>query len=292
MLGTQFVLAVSVPAQVASTTVELGRPICEQLEGSSAMLEPIAPNVQRHEIRPGHWGQWLATGAAGVVGFVVLALLLILGSGIDQFDQRVLAAVVSVRDPNLTVFARAVTLVGSAQVVIWVGIAGALLLWLRTRRVLMPIALLAALAATASLVTIVKFTLNRPRPPVDLALGPPFMDAAFPSGHTTDGSVLVVLTASMLALTYRRQLMRRLLVIISCALALLIGWSRVYLGDHWPTDVLAGWLLAATMVSVTMALVNLALVPYLGGEMPDVLATDATRILEPTGSQRMSQPTA
>jgi membrane-associated phospholipid phosphatase len=256
------------------------------------MLEPTAPNLQRLEIRPGHWGQWLATGAAGVVGFVVLALLLVLGADLAQVDQPVQAAVISVRGSDLTLFASAVTRLGSAQVVIGVGIAGALLLWLRTRRVLMPIAFLGALAATASLVTIIKFTLNRPRPPVDLVIGARFMDAAFPSGHTTDGSVLVVLTASMLALTYRRLLVRRLLVIIGWVLALLIGWSRVYLGDHWPTDVLAGWLLAATVVSVAMALVNLALVPYPGGEMPDVLGTDATRMtLEPTDSQRISLST-
>ena len=249
---------------------------------SSTLLEPIDP-ARRLDIVPRHRLLWMATGAAGLVGFVVLALLLALGADLAQFDQPVQIAVIRVRGPYLTLFASAVTRLGSAQVVIWVGIAGALLLGLRTRRVLMPIALLGALAATASLVTVMKFTLNRPRPPVDVVLGFPFMDAAFPSGHTTDGSVLVVLTASMLALTYRKQLVRRVLVIIGCWLALLIGWSRVYLGDHWPTDVLAGWLLAATMVSVVMTLVNQALVPYRGGGMPDVPAADATRLtLEPT----------
>jgi undecaprenyl-diphosphatase len=258
---------------------------------SSTVLEPIDP-ARRLDTAPGHWQLWLATATTGLVGFVILALLLAAGADLWQFDQPVLAAVISVRGPDLTLFASAVTRLGSAQVVIWAGIAGALVLWLRTGRVLMPIGLLGTLAATASLVTIIKFTLNRPRPPVEAVLGTRFMGAAFPSGHTTDGSVLVLLTASMLALTYRRLLVRRLLVIIGCVLALLIGVSRVYLGDHWPTDVLAGWLLAATAVSVAMALVNLALVPYPGGEMPDVLGADATRMtLERTGSQRISLPT-
>jgi len=80
----------------------------------------------------------------------------------------------------------------------------------------------------------------------------------------------------MLALTFGSALVRRLLVISACVVALLIGCSRTYLGLHWPSDVLGGWLLATTMVSVTMALVNLALIPYPGGEtVPDVLDPDA-----------------
>jgi len=39
------------------------------------MLRPTSPHLQRLDIRPGHWGQWLAIGAAGLVGLVVLALL-------------------------------------------------------------------------------------------------------------------------------------------------------------------------------------------------------------------------
>jgi undecaprenyl-diphosphatase len=254
--------------------------------GSGAMLKPTSPNLPRPQIRPGHWGQWLATGAVGLVGFVVLALLLVLGAGIDHFDQRVLAAVISEREPSLTLLARAASWLGSAGVRVGLAIAGAVLLWLRTRRFLLSIALLGAFAATASLVTILKIALDRSRPPANLVLGAPLTDKGFPSGHAAGGSVVVILIALLLGLTATKPLVRWLLVIIACLLALLIGWSRSYLGDHWPTDVLAGWLLAAAMVSVTMALVNQTSAPYPGGEISEEIDRDATpTTLQPTSSQ-------
>ena len=55
--------------------------------------------------------------------------------------------------------------------------------------------LLGAVAATASLVTILKIALDRPRPPAELVVEVPLSSDAFPSGHTTDGSVLVLASA-------------------------------------------------------------------------------------------------
>ena len=82
------------------------------------MLRPTAPHLRRLDIRPGHWGQWLATGAAGLVGFVVLALLLIFQTSIGKLDHRLLATVISVRSPDVTAFASAVTRLGSGSVVV------------------------------------------------------------------------------------------------------------------------------------------------------------------------------
>jgi undecaprenyl-diphosphatase len=135
-------------------------------------------------------------------------------------------------------------------------------------------------------VTILKIALDRSRPPANLVLGTPLTDKGFPSGHAAGGSVVVILIALLLGLTVTKPLIRRLLVIIGCLLALLIGWSRSYLGDHWPTDVFAGWLLAAAIVSVTMALVNQTLAPNPGGEMSEEIGLDATpTTLQPTSSQ-------
>ena len=139
------------------------------------MLKPTVPHLRRLKIRPGHWGQWLATGTAGMVGFVVLALLLVFETEIGQLDQRLLSGVISLRNPGLTAFASAVTRLGSATVVVPLGIAAAVILGLRSRKILLPIALLATLAATASLVTILKIALDRPRPPA----------AAIPNNITT-----------------------------------------------------------------------------------------------------------
>ena len=255
------------------------------------MLRPTAPHLRRLDIRPGHWGQWLATGAAGLVGFVVLALLLIFQTTIGELDHRLLATVISIRSPDVTAFASAVTRLGSGSVVVCLGLAAALVLGLRSRRVLLPLALLGALAAAASLVTILKIVFDRPRPPAELVVGVPLSSDAFPSGHTTSGSVLVILAAAMLGLTVGSALVRRLLIIGGCLAALLIGCSRTYLGLHWPSDVLGGWLLATVMVSVTMALVNLALIPYPGGEtVPDVpdwrLDPDATPMVRQQAGER------
>ncbi|MFG2715378.1 phosphatase PAP2 family protein [Streptomyces goshikiensis] len=85
--------------------------------------------------------------------------------------------------------------------------------------------------------------LARPRPPAD-AWAWSADGYAMPSGHTTtSGAVAVLLTAAVYRAVRGRA--RRLLLVIPTLWAVAVGVSRVYLGMHWPTDVLAGWLLIA-----------------------------------------------
>jgi undecaprenyl-diphosphatase len=65
--------------------------------------------------------------------------------------------------------------------------------------------------------------------------------ASFPSGHSLLAVVTYLTLGAVLARFVRRRRSRTYCIVVSLLLALLIGLSRVYLGVHYPTDVLAGW---------------------------------------------------
>lgn len=83
---------------------------------------------------------------------------------------------------------------------------------------------------------------------MELAL-PPLLDSpAFPSGHTLNATVLMALTVYLVIITRNRAtgdpVRRRWLAVVAVAAALdavVMGLSRVYLGAHWLSDVMAGW---------------------------------------------------
>ncbi|MFJ4097619.1 phosphatase PAP2 family protein [Kitasatospora sp. NPDC089913] len=92
---------------------------------------------------------------------------------------------------------------------------------------------------------------GRPRPPAaDWAFTA--HDFAFPSGHAFTGALSAGLVALAVALT--RPGAARPAVTAATVFAVLIGCTRVYLGVHWPLDVLAGWLLAAAWLALGVLL--------------------------------------
>jgi len=64
---------------------------------------------------------------------------------------------------------------------------------------------------------------------------------SFPSGHAVNSAVTYLTIGAMLAGTEKRRAVRVYLMGLAILLTLVIGMSRVYLGVHWPSDVLAGW---------------------------------------------------
>lgn len=96
--------------------------------------------------------------------------------------------------------------------------------------------------------------MDRPRP--DLVAQHDLVYASsFPSGHSVMAPVVYLTLAAIVATGSVRRAIKLTPVIGAAVLVLAIGVSRVYLGVHWPTDVLAGWTMGATIAWIaTVAL--------------------------------------
>ena len=166
------------------------------------------------------------------------------------FDHRVLHDVLVQRTTLLNPVAKAVTTLGTDPVVYAV-LALAGLLVLARRRGRWPVIAAFGVLLSGQLVRLaINHGLARARPPVALWLVHPG-GYAFPSGHTTTATLGYALVAVLLV---RARLLRPWVAGGGAAvLAAAVGMSRVYLGVHWPTDVIGGWLLATAWLALAGA---------------------------------------
>ena len=118
-----------------------------------------------------------------------------------------------------------------------------------------------------ALSTLFKHLVDRPRPDL-VPQGSYVHTASFPSGHSMMSAVVYLTLAVMLARTEASVVVRIYLMTLAVFLTLGVGVSRVYLGVHWPTDVLAGWALGAGWALLCAMLARV--LGRRGGIEPDV----------------------
>ncbi len=177
-------------------------------------------------------------GALGIAAFLGIGLI------VDRypfaFDQRIMAGIRGTNPPAwLAYAARDVTALGGgvALTTIVVAVVGFLLvqrLWLTA------LALALATLTGGWAVDLIKHVIVRARP--DLI---PHLVAAsgysFPSGHSANSAIVYLTLAALASQVTRTRATRMYLFAIAILLSGAVGISRVYLGVHWPSDVLAGW---------------------------------------------------
>lgn len=192
---------------------------------------------------------WPWAGLACALAFVVLAALVVRRGGL-AFDEPLSSALQSLPIPVW--FWEACTFLGGA---ILIPIGAALFLAAAlSGRVRLALIVAAVLIAATLFTDLVKDYVTRPRPP-----GEPLVPASgysFPSGHTLNSTA----TYGLLALVaWRSRLplaVRRAAVVLGVALPFIVGLSRIALGVHYPTDVLAGWLAGVAFVALAATLIR------------------------------------
>jgi undecaprenyl-diphosphatase len=165
-----------------------------------------------------------------------------------RLDPHVLSFVVSHRTSWLTGLARVLTWLGSGFVLWPVVIAAGLALWWWRRQWLPAVLPALSMAGAAGWSLLIKSLVERGRPPARDWLGV-FDGSSYPSQHAAQALAAWGMIGVMV-MAGRSVRARTLLMTGGFLIALVVGLTRIYLGAHWMTDVLAGWALGGAWGSL------------------------------------------
>jgi undecaprenyl-diphosphatase len=191
----------------------------------------------------------------------IVALLLfawtaeeVLETGTIHFDDGVRATVHQHASPALTIFMRGITLLGSMEVLLPAILIVLTFLLVRGKRYeAIVLAVTMAGGMILNIVLKLSFHRSRPDPFFNLAAPPSY---AFPSGHALLALCFYGVMARILSDSWRSRELRWMVWSVAVCLIGLIGLSRIYLGVHYPSDVLAGYAAAIVWISAVTVLVR------------------------------------
>jgi len=212
---------------------------------------------RRLRIRGQFWVRWLG-GFEPVTLFSVLILMLAVWTFIEladsvvdgethRFDPWLLRALRRPDDLSVPIgprwlqdVARDATALGGYFCLILFLLMTAGFLWLDKKRHLSEFLLGSAISGYL-VSTVLKFFFQRPRPDVVPHLAH-VISSSFPSGHSMNSAVIYLTLGTIIATSVARKRLKAYAIGVALFLTVVVGMSRVYLGVHYPTDVLAGWL--------------------------------------------------
>lgn len=167
-----------------------------------------------------------------------------------RFDLAVRAWIHQFASPAMTRAMTVISMLGYKILIAELVVALVVFLYLRWRR---AAALLAVTMAGALVLDLaLKYAFHRPRPQVFFGAEP--HSYSFPSGHALCSFCFYVVMAGLIAARTQSLALRVMVGALAAALVIAIGLSRVYLGMHYPSDVLGGYLAAAVWVSAMLVL--------------------------------------
>ncbi len=170
--------------------------------------------------------------------------------GVAGIDQPLLELALALRTPAAEAIVTGFTDIAGTIGMPIIAVSAILILAIK-RRSWTPVALIAAAGSGSLLMTVAgKELIQRERPPLSAAVPPFEHSPSFPSGHTLNAVAVVGIIAYVLVLRRNSPAARIAIIAGAIVFAILVGLSRVYLGHHWFTDVLVGWILGALWLSI------------------------------------------
>jgi len=194
---------------------------------------------------------WVVAVIVCALAFAGLTWDVLAHGPISRTDPRIESFVVRHRVGWVTDLASSATWMGSGLLLIplIVGVGGYVLLRHHDWRPLVTLGV--GLGGVTALYYAAKELVDRGRPPASMRVGPPFASGSFPSGHSAEAAAVYGVLAILAVSIMSRH--RWLPVLGAVLIVLMVGVVRVYLGTHWPSDVLAGYALGGAWLGVVAA---------------------------------------
>ncbi len=186
------------------------------------------------------------------LGFFLIIGVLVLSDATVAFDSALQGLVFHMRRDFLTAFFKMVTYSANWQKIVLVC---AVFLAIKKTRIRVGVPLSIASAISTVIYKCAKMIYARPRPEIDFHLIEQ-SGLSFPSGHSMTGLVFYGLLIYFIAEYGKENRAQKALMSWMLILIILIGFSRVYLGVHYPTDVLAGWFLGTSILVSAIVLLE------------------------------------
>jgi undecaprenyl-diphosphatase len=191
----------------------------------------------------------LAVAALSIFLFAWIAEEMAEGATL-RFDLAVRSWVHQFASPTMTRVMTGISLLGYNILVVELLVAITIFLYLRWKRAAGWLA--ASVAGALVLELTLKYAFHRPRPQTFFGAAP--HSYSFPSGHALVSFCFYAVLAGLVAARTRSPILRVTVGVLAGLLIAAIGLSRIYLGMHYPSDVLAGYLAAAIWVTTLLIL--------------------------------------
>lgn len=183
-----------------------------------------------------------------LISFIIV-MLLVLTNNIESFDNNVYKFLRNMQSSGLDFYFKNITRLGNIIIIIV-----AIVVLFITLKNIIRIKMLVTIGSTVIINLILKYIIRRPRPDhIRLIKQGGY---SFPSGHAMISVALYGFLIYLVNKTIKSKPLKIGLTILLTIIIISIGLSRIYVGVHYPSDILAGYLLSITILLLTITLCN------------------------------------